>query len=73
MPNPDVTESHPPAGNECRDSEKVDKVINVILSEFEGDTSAFFESIRSKEGTVWRIKNNREAAAVRKLAGASGS
>jgi hypothetical protein len=71
MPKPDVTETTAPA-DECRESDKdVDKVINVILSEFEGDTSAFFESIRSKEGTVWRIKN-REAVAVRKFAGASG-
>jgi hypothetical protein len=72
MAKPDAAESTAPADG-CRESHKdVDKVIKVILSEFEGDTSAFFESIRSKEGTAWQ-KDSREAVAVRKFARASGS
>lgn len=72
MANPNVTE--PARADECRESEKdVDKVISVIVSEFEGDTSAFFESIRPKEDPVWRAKNKDEAVAVRKAAGPIGS
>ncbi|MEY2565236.1 MAG: hypothetical protein QOH88_3429 [Verrucomicrobiota bacterium] len=70
MAKPDVTEPAP--ADECRESEKVDKVINVIVSEFEGDTSRFFESIRPKEDEVWRVKSKDEMVAVRKVAGAHG-